>query len=380
MVLRCSMRFESRWDVADKHHKTTLSVVKVNFLSRRECQPLIISAEATIEDALKKIDENSGAPCLVLDGLGRCIDLLTDGDLRRLLLNKHSITKTLSPIIDGYVETAVGLSEHAAREQMKKKQLRYLPVTDENGVLSGLWTLGGAVVESNVGSVLILAGGEGKRLRPITRKVPKPLVPVGGLSLLDRSIDACVSYGVKDIFVSVNYLADQIIQHLATFPRDDVNVTVLREDEPLGTAGPIGLVEIPPNEPLIIINGDLLHKVNIARMKEHFVSDESDLLIGSRLYELSVPFGVLETDGATVTGITEKPVLGFPVSAGIYVVGQRVRDLVRDARKIDMPDLIHEAIESGLAVDLHMIHEFWLDVGTPEALQIAQQVVQSDDY
>lgn len=364
----------------DTRHKTTLSLVRLKFLNRNECETLVVSAGASIEDALRKINLNAGFPCLVLDGLGRCVDLLTDGDLRRLMIQRHSITESLSPMIDGSVETVSGFSEQTARERMEASQIRYLPVTDQNGVLAGMWAVSDVVTASNMGSVLILAGGEGKRLRPITQTMPKPLVPVGGLALLDRSIDACVSHGVRNIFVSVNYLADQIVEHLEGLSRHNVTVTVLREDRPLGTAGPIGLVEIPTSDPLIVINGDLLHKVDIARMMEHFYSSETDFLIGSRLYDLSVPFGVLETDGASVTGITEKPTLSFPVSAGIYVVGEKVRGLLGGPRAIDMPELIDEALQTGFSVDLHMIHEFWLDVGTPEALRIAEEVVRSGKY
>lgn len=354
--------------------------MKLNFFNLTECEPFIISPDATLEDALKKINQNSGIPCLVLDNRGKCIDLLTDGDLRRLMLQNQSITGDLSSLIDGSVQTVIALSEQSAREHMERNQIRYLPVTDNDGTLLGMWTFKEAESNTNLGAALVLAGGEGKRLRPITKKVPKPLVPVGGLALLDRSLKACMAHGVKDIFVSVNYLADQIIEHLAGFTQDGVTLTVLREDEPLGTAGPIGLVEIGQGDSLIVINGDLLHKVDLARMKDHFISSGADLLVGSRLYDVSVPFGVLETDGTTVSGITEKPVLSFPVSGGIYVVGQKVRDLVKDARRVDMPELIYEALEAGLRVDMHMIHEFWLDVGTPEALRIAREVVESDDF
>ena len=354
--------------------------MRIKFINRSECERLIVSSDASIEDALSKINLNAGLPCLVIDDEGRCIDLLTDGDLRRLMIRKHSISEPLSPVMDGSVETIVGLSESAAKKQMESSQIRYLPVADESGVLFGMWALSDAVTQSKVGPVLILAGGEGKRLRPITQTIPKPLVPIGGLALLDRSIDTCVSHGVTDIFVSVNYLADQIVEHLEGFSRDDVTLTIVRENEPLGTAGPIGLVETSPTDPLLIINGDLLHKVDIARMFEHFSSSNTDFLVGARLYDFSVPFGVLETDGSSVTGITEKPSVGFPVSAGIYVVAEKVRALFRGPRKIDMPDLIHEALESGLSVDLHMIHEFWLDVGTPEALGIAEELVYRGDF
>lgn len=341
---------------------------------------LAILSDATIEDALRKINLNAGLPCLVLNEEGKCIDLLTDGDLRRLMIGKHSISEPLSPMIDGYVETVFGFSEQDARNQMEASQIRYLPVTDEDGVLFGMWAVSDEVTQSHMGPVLILAGGKGKRLRPITQKIPKPLVPVGGLALLDRSIDACVSHGVTEIFVSVNYLADQIVEHLEGFSRDDVTLTILRENEPLGTAGPIGLVETSPTDPLLVINGDLLHKVDIARMFEHFSSINTDFLVGARLYDLTVPFGVLENEGSSVTGITEKPSISFPVSAGIYVVAEKVRALFRGPRKIDMPDLIHEALESGFSVDLHMIHEFWLDVGTPEALGIAEELVYRGDF
>lgn len=354
--------------------------MRIKFINRSECERLIVSSDASIEDALSKINLNAGLPCLVIDDEGRCLDLLTDGDLRRLMIRKHSISEPLSTVMDGSVEIIVGLSEPAAKKQMESSQIRYLPVADESGVLSGMWALSDAVTQSKVGSVLILAGGEGKRLRPITQTIPKPLVPVGGLALLDRSIDTCVSHGVRDIFVSVNYLADKIAEHLEGLSRNNVNVTVLKEDRPLGTAGPIGLVETPLRDPLMVINGDLLHKVDISQMMDHFFSSDTDFLIGGRLYDLSVPFGVLETDGASVTGITEKPSLSFPVSAGIYVVGEKVRGLIEGPRQLDMPELIHEALQSGFSVDLHMIHEFWLDVGTPEALRIAEDVVNSDEY
>jgi NDP-sugar pyrophosphorylase family protein len=271
-----------------------------------------------------------------------------------------------------------GTSERVASEVISARKIRFLPVLDVNGKAVAVWLLDSPARRVTDNSALILAGGEGRRMGVLTASVPKPLLEVGGRTLIDRAIDACILHGIQNFFVSVNYLGESIENHLNSAGHQ-ATFSWLRESKKLGTAGPLALIPNADDHPLVVVNADVLHRVDLTAMMSFHNESGSDFTIATKMYDQTIPFGVLGLDGSRVTSITEKPSHTFPVSGGIYIVSSDVRSLVRKDHYLDMPDLVERALADGFIVRAFSAYETILDVGTPESLRSAESLIASTE-
>jgi len=274
---------------------------------------------------------------------------------------------------EGFNFVRVGETPFDARQKMLRLGLHHLPVIDERGRLVELAVEDILARSDSVGvPALIMAGGEGRRLRPLTTDVPKPLLHVGEKPMLEIVIDQCATVGIQTIYISVNYRAEQIKQRIGDGSRWGIVVEYLEEESPLGTGGALGLLPKPSDRPLLVINGDVLTRVDFSHLLDFHSNHQAVATVCTRVQETQIPFGVVESNGASFLDICEKPTLRHMVSAGVYVISPQIVTLVERNIRVDMPDVIRMATSHG-PVMVFPIHEYWSDVGSHEALRQAKK-------
>lgn len=335
-----------------------------------ELEQLLIGPEQDIQSVIRFIDKNASQIALVVDENLKLLGTVTDGDIRRGLIHGLSLSDITSKVMNStFKYTSNELSHFEAEDQMQNLEIKHLPFLDHSGKVIGLHFLHGedsSVQISN--SAVIMAGGRGERLRPITANLPKPLIQVGDSTLLDHSINQCVRAGITKFYISVNYLKEQIIEHLSTTRYSELEFEFLVENSRLGTAGALSLISEPIEQPLIVLNADVLHKADLRQLLSHHKRESAQMTIGARIYEHQIPFGVIQTTGKYVTEIVEKPVESYLVNAGIYVIEPELLEMIPKETYFDMPTLVSKVIGSGLSVAPFPVHEYWLDVGSHDSL------------
>jgi NDP-sugar pyrophosphorylase family protein len=221
-----------------------------------------------------------------------------------------------------------------------------------------------------------MAGGFGTRLRPLTNDLPKPMLPVGSKPLLELIVDQLKRAGIRRLNVATHYKGDMISEHFKDGQDFGVEIRYVKEDQPLGTAGALSLLE-DSEEPLLVINGDILTRVDFREMLNFHREHKADLTIAVRQYEFNVPYGVVETDGVAVKGISEKPTVRQFINAGMYLLNPSVRRLVPNGQPYDIPDLVHRMIAEGRPVVCFPVREYWLDIGIEDQYVKAQADVKT---
>lgn len=334
-----------------------------------------VSAEATVTDAAQVLNYCRVKLVLVVDDNKRLMGTVSDGDIRRAILRGVSMSESVTAVMNS-APTVSHLNDD--REDlvsvMKEKLIRYLPVVDKDGTVLAIDSLDDMVHGGRRDNIVVLlAGGLGKRLMPLTENCPKPMLPVGDKPILETILEQFIRYGFHRFYISVNYLAEQVMEHFGDGSRWNVSISYITEDKPLGTAGPLGLLPETPLLPVLMMNGDLLTQVNFEHMLDFHLEHEAMATVGVREYDFQVPFGTVETDGSRITGIIEKPVYNFFVNAGVYVLSPEfVRDIPVD-RYADMPDQLKLYTDGASSVQAFPIHEYWLDIGRKDDFNRAQE-------
>lgn len=333
----------------------------------------IISEDSSILEAIAVIQSSPYKMALIVNQLGELKGTVTDGDLRRALLRGLTLD---SSVLDALNPNPVVFSDGSFSARGERLLgIRFAPVLDKSGRPVGM-----CAVDVHQGSfdnaVLLLAGGKGTRLMPYTRDVPKPLVEFAGKPMIEHVITHFKNQGFQKFFISVNHMADQIEGYLKRGESLDVEIEYLHEQEPLGTAGPMGFLVGRLGETLVVSNADIVTNCDFGAMLDFHTSLDAQLTVGLREYSFQVPFGVIEMSGTNVMSVREKPVVKSQVAAGIYCVSPEVVDTIRPNVPLDMPNLITNVIVDRLeSVHGFPIHETWRDVGRPEDLeQLRQQV------
>lgn len=341
---------------------------------------IVIAPAAPLRDALGVIDAGALRLALVVDESGVLLGTLSDGDVRRALIHGLALTEPVSQAMNRQprtVHASVGREEVFAI--MDKHDLLVIPVVDDGGRMVGLIShkeLLHSVRKDNW--VFLMAGGYGTRLRPLTDQCPKPMLKVGGKPLLEVILENYLAAGFHKFYISVHYMAEAIKGHFGDGSRWNATIRYVEEENPLGTAGSLGLLPTVEDRPLLMMNGDVLTKVDIGQLLCFHEENGSDLTMCVREYDFTVPYGVVETSGRHVTAITEKPVHRFFVNAGIYILSPQVVAEVGKETKLDMTDLAEKLVGEGRDVSVFPIHEYWLDIGRPDDFVRAQQEIGSD--
>ncbi|MDP3871347.1 MAG: nucleotidyltransferase family protein [Methyloversatilis sp.] len=335
---------------------------------------IVIKPDTSLRDAIACIDGSGLQLALALDEAGRLVGTLSDGDVRRAILRGCDLSAPVSEVMNRCPITA---PEHASHAEllalMRRKVLHHVPmVNHEKQVvdLATLDTLTGVAELPNW--VVLMAGGLGTRLRPLTESCPKPMLQVGGKPILESILESFAEQGFRKIFLSVNYLADAISDYFGNGSRHGVEIHYLHEDKRLGTAGALSLLPEQPNDPIVVMNGDLLTRVRFDHMLRFHEERDAAATMAVREYDFQVPYGVVRMDGADIVSIDEKPVHRFFVNAGIYTLSPEALSHVAGNTFFDMPTLFEKLLDSGRRTSAYPLREYWLDVGRLEELERAQ--------
>ncbi|MGD9787019.1 MAG: nucleotidyltransferase family protein [Sulfuricellaceae bacterium] len=337
-------------------------------------EPLLVSPETTIAEAVKVIDAGSARITLVVDSERRLLGTVTDGDVRRGIIHQIPLS---DPVVRIMNSKPTVLQEGTDPEKVMalflNNDLLQIPVVDGDGRLVGLESYRELLSASQRENwVFLMAGGFGKRLRPLTDDCPKPMLNLGGKPILEGIIERFIASGFHKFYISVHYLADQIKNYFGDGQRFGATIRYIEENAPLGTAGALGLLPEVGELPLIVMNGDLLTQLDFAELLRYHEKKEADLTVCVREYDYQVPFGVVTAQGERVVDVIEKPVHTFFVNAGIYVLSPGAIRGLQPEVPCNMPDLIRERIKEGRQVAMFPIHEYWLDVGRMDDFERAQ--------
>lgn len=330
---------------------------------------------ATVMDAVRVINETSMKTALIVDDSQRLLGIVTDGDIRRALLNGRAMQDLVSEVWNQNPITANRRQSKKARLKiMREGQLISLPVVDDDNRVVGLELFSTITVDKRENPVFLMAGGFGTRLKPLTDNCPKPLLNVGGKPILEHIISAFSEYGFSNIHISVHYMEQKIREYFGDGSRWGINITYHSEDRPLGTAGALGALPNQEKElPLIMMNADLLTNVNFENLLDFHVDSKSMVTVGVREYDFQVPYGVLNHSKGIVRDVVEKPVHQFFVNAGIYVLQPEIYSNISKGVYLDMPNLLNKLIADTHKVVMFPIHEYWLDIGKLNDFERAQE-------
>ncbi len=324
---------------------------------------------------MQALDRGAVEIALVLDEASRLVGTMTDGDVRRALLTGATLDAPLAPYVHRNF-TSVGPEAGRADvlDLMQARRIGQIPVVDSEGQLMGLHLLHelmGAVERPNW--AVIMAGGKGTRLRPITEHLPKPMIPVAGRPILERLVLHLVGFGIRRIFLSINYLGHMVESHFEDGGRFGCHIEYLRETTPLGTGGALALLPEAPIQPLLVMNGDVVTQANLGALLEVHNEGGYAATVGVRSYTHTVPFGCVEVSGGQITQFLEKPILSRLINTGIYALSPRVlRGVPRD-REFPLTQLIEDCLKDGEPVGAYEIEDDWLDVGQREQLRVARE-------
>lgn len=337
----------------------------------------IINEDVTIIDALHRLNELSGKvmTLLVVDDRGRMTGTVTDGDIRRGLLRGASLTDSVSGVVHrSFRAISAGSDAVEAIRGCRKAGIVLLPVLGEDGTIERVLNLSERKSDLPL-SAILMAGGRGERLRPLTDTVPKPLLPVDGKPIIDYNIEALAAVGINDITVTTRYLADMIEDHFSK-PVAGVGVKCVRESRPLGTIGSASLIPRRDQGDTLVMNSDLLTTVSYEDMYLHHKDVRADVTIAVLPYVVSVPYAILRTERDRVTGIEEKPTYTYYANAGIYIFSNRLLNTLEPETRIDATDLIERAIADGYNVAYFPINGTWIDVGSPSDFRQAEELMR----
>ncbi|WP_373018331.1 nucleotidyltransferase family protein [Thiomicrorhabdus sp.] len=337
-----------------------------------EWRRIAVDETATIKEALTVLDREALQIVLVVDSNDVLLGTLTDGDVRRALLRGEgldgSVTAALNP------NPTVGLqsqTETAWKRKMLEKSIRHLPIVDEDKKIVGLYYDKKEVVK-RLNPVVLMLGGLGTRLRPLTESVPKPMLRVGDRPILETIVTHIAEQGFVNFYFCINYLGEQIRSYFGDGSQWGVNIEYVEEDERMGTAGALSLLPEKPDLPFVVMNGDLLTKVDLTALLDFHTEHNNITTACVREYAQQVPYGVVDIQGTRVTQMVEKPVYRYFVNAGIYALSPEAMDKVPEQAFYDMPTLIEEVLSEKGNVGGFPITEYWMDIGQMPDFEQAQ--------
>ncbi len=337
----------------------------------------IIKSGCSILDALKALDElrTKFLDLFIEDEQGKVVGVVTDGDLRRGLISGAQLNDSVDTVMNrnfAYFDNSV--VDVKQLKFYKSKGMSLVPSLSPDGHVEHIYNIGELKSILPIDAVL-MAGGKGERLRPLTEKTPKPLLPVGGKAIIDHNIDRLISYGVQHISVTVNYLREQIENHFVE-PRNGVQVQTVREPKYLGTIGSIRFVEKFYNDTILVMNSDLFTNINYEDFYLHFKEHNAEMSVAAVPYTVSVPYGIFDLDGRNIQGLVEKPTFIYYANAGIYLIRKSVLDAIPNDAFFNATDLIEKLISEGKRVIRFPLNGTWIDIGNPQEYQKANDVVK----
>lgn len=337
----------------------------------------IIPESATLLEALYRLNSFSGEvmTLLAVDEHGRLTGTLTDGDVRRALIGgnrtdsqvKDAMRRNFRALQEGHVDVK-------AIVEYRAMGLRLIPIVDSEGNIKDILDLDKTSSRLPMSAVL-MAGGKGERLRPLTLTIPKPLLKIDGKAIIDYNVEALIKVGVENIYVTTGYLAEQIHDHFS-HPIGKTMVKCVKEENPMGTIGAIALLPLTETGITLVMNSDLLTSVSFEEMYLRHTAEKADITIAAIPYTVSVPYAILSTEGSQVKSLEEKPTYSFYANAGIYIFSNKILKSLSAKERTDATDLIERAIGEGKKVVYYPINGTWIDVGSPADFRQAEDLMR----
>ena len=338
-----------------------------------ELNKLTININSTVIDVLRKIDSlPSIQTVFVVDDNNKVVGTITDGDIRRGLINGLTTRSPLDSFIFrdfNYLET--GKNNFDKIKVLRDKKLKAVPLLTKEGRLIKVINF------TKVKSILpvdavIMAGGIGARLKPLTNNTPKPLLKIGGKEIISYNFDRLLQYGINQQYVAVNYLADQIIDYCENYD-EDINFTIIKETNFLGTAGALSLIDDFLNDTILLMNSDILTNIDYEDFYKSFIEKDADILVASVPYQVNLPYAIFDEKDNIVNSFKEKPSYTYYANAGIYLIKKDLIDIIPENQVYNATDLMEDTIKSGKKVIHYPIRQYWLDIGKHDDFEKAQK-------
>lgn len=334
----------------------------------KDWKDTVVAPAVSVREAIASIDASGLQIAMVADEDQRLLGTVTDGDVRRAILRGVSLDDAVTEVMNENPTTA---RESDDRDMllslMRQRNLHQIPLLDAEWRVVGLEVLNDLLKpQAKSNAVVLMAGGLGSRLRPLTDDCPKPLLHVGPKPILETILEAFVEHGFSRFYLSVNYMAEKVEAYFGDGSEWGVDIEYLREDQRLGTAGALALLPEPPEEALFVMNGDLLTRLNFSHLLDFHTEHAAAATMCVREYEMQVPYGVIQTRSHRILDIQEKPTERYLVNGGVYVLQPHALDLIPEDEFFDMPDLFKRLIERGEETAVFPIREYWMDIGQKE--------------
>lgn len=337
----------------------------------------IITESSTIKDALIAINDitHDGESLVVVNSEQEIIGTLTDGDIRRGLIAGAELTDSVCKIMHTDFKFINQTNFDVAHlKSFRDQRIMFIPILDEQKHVVDVVNLNKFKSKLPIDAVL-MAGGKGVRLRPLTETTPKPLLPVGGKPIIDYNIDSLIENGIKNISVTVNYLHEQLEEHFAN-PINGVQVDCIKEPQFLGTMGATQFVTQFYNDVVLVMNSDLFTNIDYEDFYLHFMEHNADMSVAAVPYSISVPYGIFELEGRNIKGVKEKPVYNYFANAGIYLIKRELLENMPKNTFYNATDLMNDAVAAGKTVIRYPITGYWLDIGSHEEYKKANELVK----
>ena len=337
-------------------------------------EDIVVKEAQSLLGTMRIIDETSLQFAVVVDENNHLLGTVTDGDIRRGILRGEGLEVPIYTIMNTTPVTAKSdLSISKYKQLMKSKKLKQLPIVNEDNQVVDVLFLDTLQLAANKNQVVLMLGGLGTRLRPLTNDIPKPMLKVGNKPIVETIVEGFKQYGYTNFIFSVNYKKEIIQNYFKTGEDFGITIDYVEERKRMGTAGALSLIKNRPTEPFFVMNGDLLTQVNFDQLMQFHIEQDTIATMCVREYEYQIPYGVIETIGTNLKGIHEKPVHRSFVNAGIYVLSPEVFDYIPYETFYDMPTLFERLIEAGKKTSAFPIHEYWLDIGQVDDFQRANE-------
>jgi len=338
---------------------------------------IILNINATLKEALVKLDANVEIQTLFIEENNKIVGTITDGDIRRGLINGLGNNNSLAEFMNiNFTFLNKGKYEKEKLDFIKEKKLKILPVLDENGVLSRIINFNKVKTILPIDAV-IMAGGVGSRLMPLTENTPKPMLKIGGKPIMEYNVDLLKSYGISHLTLSVNYLANIIEDYYKDGSEKEMHISYITENEPLGTIGAVKQIKQFHNDYILVMNSDLLTNINLEAMFKELVSNNADMIIATTDYKVQIPYGVVESDCNKVTGLKEKPTYTYYSNAGIYIFKKEMVNFIPQNTHFNATDLLEKGIAENKKILHFPITDYWLDIGKHIDFEKAQKDIKN---
>lgn len=329
---------------------------------------IVVDETTSIFDAIKVIDAGAIGAVLVVDHNYRLVGTITDGDVRRALLQQVDFNKAVTEIMNKKPKAVrTGVSPEKILKTMQKNSLHHIPVVNKQSVVMGLTIMDELIATKQHDNwVVIMAGGLGKRLRPLTEDCPKPLLKIESKPVLQIILEQLIEYGFHRFVFSLNYRGQMIRDYFKDGKQLGVTIKYIEEEQALGTAGPLGLFDQSLDQPLIVMNGDIITRLNFNHLLEFHSNQDTKATVCVREYQQTIPYGVVEINKDQLLALEEKPINNYFVNAGIYVLEPEILKYIPENQAYDMTDLIKNLIQTKHKTAVFPIREYWTDIGRIE--------------